>query len=209
MNVLTDPVEVLTTMLMVILSIAFHELAHAYFADLAGDPTPRENGRITLNPFKHFDRLGLGLIIITSLIGHPFGYGITPINPGKMRNPRWDYFLCILAGPVSNLFLAVACGLLFRLVAPNIGGQFALALFRLCHLNLWLMMFNLFPFGILDGSKLVGLLLPPRSYLPYSRFQASFGVFGFFLLLYVLRVPGLFDPVWNLLDAGVSYLTGV
>jgi hypothetical protein len=108
------PIETILAIIIVIFfAIGLHEYAHCKFADMAGDPTPSIYGRVTLNLTKHFEPAGTLMMIISSLTGVGIGWGrAAPINPAKMRNPRWDTFAAVAAGPISNviqaLFYAVA-----------------------------------------------------------------------------------------------------
>lgn len=183
-----DPVDILTTLVIVICSIGFHEFAHAYFADMAGDPTPRAYGRITLNPFKHFDPTGLIFLVILCFTGYGIGYGFTPMQPNRMRNPRWDYFVAVAAGPICNLAQAVVYALLLRLFVHTAqsGELIFILLFKGCLININLFLFNLLPIGPLDGSRLIGQLLADKPRLAWNRFQASFGIalmIGFILMV--------------------------
>src|SRR5579872_2264830 len=106
-----DPQMVLAQIVVIFVSIGLHEFAHCKFADMAGDPTPRYYGRVTLNLFKHFDPLGSLFILFTILGGIGIGWGKpAPMNPAKMNNPRWDWFIAVIAGPLTNVLLAVICG---------------------------------------------------------------------------------------------------
>ena len=98
------PEAILAIGIVIFFGLGLHEYAHAKFADLAGDPTPRYYGRVTLNLFKHFDLLGAIMIAFTAISGFGIGWGKpVPMDPRKMRNPRWDHFVAVAAGPLSNL----------------------------------------------------------------------------------------------------------
>src|ERR1019366_3379020 len=99
-----DPQVALAQIIVLFFGIGLHEYAHCKFADLAGDPTPRYYGRVTLNLTKHFDPLGTLMMIVSSLTGYGIGWGKpAPINPKKMKNPRIDTFIAVAAGPITNL----------------------------------------------------------------------------------------------------------
>lgn len=206
-----DPVYSLTLFVILITSIGFHELCHAIFADMAGDPTPRENGRITLNPFAHFDGLGLSLIAISSLLGVGFGYGLTPITPSKMKNPRWDYFACVLAGPVSNLLIALLFAVVIRFGFSAIHAGDAVVNFAVmgCFINISLFLFNLIPIGPLDGATILGLALPPKAGLSWKQFNQQFGLGAFIVLILCLQT----EPFQNIFLAPsmaiFRFLTGL
>ncbi|MBI3721088.1 MAG: site-2 protease family protein, partial [Fimbriimonas ginsengisoli] len=131
-------------LVVILMGLSLHEFSHAYFADLAGDPTPRMMGRVTLNPLKHLDPIGTIMLIFTSLSGIGFGWGKpVMVDPRRMRNPRWDHFISVAAGPASNLLQAVVYAGVLRLTgAPGYLGVFLL--FGV-YINLGLAVFNLVP----------------------------------------------------------------
>src|SRR5580658_8524945 len=88
--------------------VGLHEYAHCKFADMAGDPTPGIYGRVTLNLTKHFELYGTLMMIVTALVGFGIGWGRpAPMDPRKMKNPRWDFFAAVAAGPITNLLQAI------------------------------------------------------------------------------------------------------
>lgn len=131
------------------LAISIHEAAHAFAADYLGDPTPRSLGRTTLNPLAHLDPLGTLVIILTGF----FGWGKpAPFDPYNLAHPRRDTALIALAGPVSNLLLAVGLSLILRfLPLPSTLDAISYLVIRL---NIGLALFNLLPVPPLDGSKI-------------------------------------------------------
>lgn len=174
--------EVIIQILILLLSISMHEYAHAKVADMCGDPTPRIFGRVTLNPLAHLDPMGTIMIIVTSLSGYGIGWG-KPVmaNPSRMRNPRWDHFWSVAAGPISNIFQAIIYGIVFRLlvlagVAEIETDNLA---FLICGygviLNLGLAFFNLIPFGPLDGHWLLGTFLPEKTRDKWYLFSRTYG----------------------------------
>lgn len=175
-------VEVVIQILILLLSISMHEYAHAKVADMCGDPTPSFFGRVTLNPLAHLDPMGTIMIIITSISGYGIGWG-KPVmaNPARMRNPRWDHFWSVAAGPISNIFQAIIYGILFRILV--LAGVAELErdniAFLVCGygvlLNLGLAFFNLIPFGPLDGHWLVGAFLPERARDKWYLFSRTYG----------------------------------
>jgi Zn-dependent protease len=180
--------EFIAVLVVLFLGIGIHEYCHAKFADMAGDPTPRIYGRVTLNLFNHFDPLGALMIVFMAYSGFGFGWGRpVPVDPNKMRNPRSDYFVSIAAGPLSNLLQAVIYGFVFRLgnVAGLFDGSPFLLLFLLLgiQVNLVLFFFNLIPLGPLDGSKIVGTMLPDKAADQWNLFQNRYGTMIFIGLL--------------------------
>src|SRR3989344_8840740 len=144
-------------------AITIHEAAHAWMADRLGAPTPRLQGRLSLNPLVHYDPVGttllLGLVFLRAL-GFPvipFGWA-KPVqfDPYNLKNPRRDSAIISLAGPVSNLLLAA----LLSLIARFLGG--ATFLLPVITLNVVLAIFNLVPLHPLDGGKIFIGLLPER-----------------------------------------------
>lgn len=133
----------------IIIAIGIHEAAHCFMADRLGDPTPRALGRLTLNPIAHLDPLGTLVILVTGA----FGWGKpAPFDPYNLQNPRRDTALIALAGPASNILLAVLLSFLFRLVPPPY--QLTAISYSLIALNINLALFNLLPVPPLDGSKI-------------------------------------------------------
>ncbi len=170
------------TFVIVLLSIALHEFAHAKSADAAGDPTPRNQGRVTLNPLAHLDPMGTIMILVTSLTGFGIGWGRpVQVRPDRMQNPRWDQFMSVLWGPLTNLILAIAFALIFRIS----GGNQTLMLIGLigCLCNIGLCLFNLIPLGPLDGHWLLGLLLPKEIGIPFMRWSQTKGTIILFIII--------------------------
>jgi Zn-dependent protease len=161
----------LISFLVICLSIAIHEFAHAKFADLAGDDTPRMLGRVTLNPLKHLDPMGTLFMAITVFSGFGIGWGKpVPMRPERMKNPRWDHFAAVAAGPISNLLQACLYAVILRVVLMA-GPQSFPLLVMFCLIgviiNVSLFLFNLIPLGPLDGHWLIGLLMPEKYRLPW------------------------------------------
>ncbi len=180
---------ILAYLIVIFVGIGLHEFAHCKMADAAGDPTPRLFGRVTLNLFKHFDPLGVVFILITTFTGFGIGWGKpAPMNPSKMNNPRWDFFMAVAAGPLSNVLQACIYAITFRTIltfAPAIAQIefiYALLLFGVIA-NIGLFLFNLIPLGVLDGHYLVGLLLPENLRIKWFNFNRSIGSFMFIGLI--------------------------
>jgi Zn-dependent protease len=137
-----------------LLAISMHESAHAYVAYRFGDPTAKNLGRITLNPIPHIDIFGLIAIFLVH-----FGWAKpVPVDPNNLRNPVKDNLWIALAGPASNLVLAIIFGIIYRILSPVLSGSdagtFILMMIRFSvTLNIVLMVFNLFPIPPLDGFR--------------------------------------------------------
>lgn len=170
----------------VLLSLAIHEYAHAALADSAGDPTPRIYGRVTLNPLKHLDPIGTLFIVVMAFAGIGFGWGKpVPMDPRKMRNPKWDHFWAVLGGPLSNLILAIFAAIVIRILITVGMTDTTMLNFILIFMltNVGLFIFNLLPFGPLDGMWITSTFLPERLRVNWLRFNLGPGQFLFLLLI--------------------------
>ncbi len=199
----------------VLFAIVLHEVAHGWVADKLGDDTARWMGRLTLNPIKHIDPVGTILIpIVLLVVGSPFLFGYAkpvPINFRKLRRPKQDMIWVALAGPATNLLLALVSALLLMLVAnmPASASWVAQPLSMMCQasiiINMVLCIFNLLPLPPLDGGRVaVGLLPGPAAY-QLSRLEP----FGF-LIVILLLVSGLLQNVIGPLIMGSAmFLIGL
>lgn len=177
------------------ITISIHEFAHGYVADRLGDPTARLSGRLSLNPLAHYDLIGSTLLLLGL-----FGFGPiigwakpVPIDPYNFRNPRRDAGLTALAGPVSNLLLALLAALIIRFFPLFFLNNF---LVRLVGLNVGLAIFNLIPLGPLDGFKIVLGFLPANKAHEWEKSENI----GLYLLLFLLFFPLPFFSLSGLLS---------
>jgi Zn-dependent protease len=185
-NFLPSPSELIIFAIILLTAFPVHEFAHAWVADRFGDTTPRANGRLTLNPLAHLDPIGSLMMI---LVGFGFAKPV-PINPYVLeRHSRSATMLVSLAGPMSNLLMAIFASLFFRLglvstdainippsgILPNI----AQLLVIFVRINLLLMLFNMIPLFPLDGEKVLDYLLPPSA----ARVLESIRPYGPMILL--------------------------
>ncbi|MDQ7059500.1 MAG: site-2 protease family protein [Ghiorsea sp.] len=184
----------------VLLAIVLHEYAHGWVADKLGDDTARWMGRLTLNPISHIDPFGTILIPLALLVmGAPFLFGYAkpvPINFNKLRNPKRDMIWVALAGPFTNLALALISTFILWIAfhMPEGLRWFAEPLAMMCQasilINVVLFIFNLIPLPPLDGGRVaVGLLPGPWAY-QLSRLEP----YGFFIIIGLL-VLGVFQTV--------------
>lgn len=155
----------LISIVILIFSVIIHEVSHGFMAEWLGDPTARLSGRLTLNPVKHIDVLGSIIVpIITSIAGFTFGWAKpVPFNPYNLKNKRQGELLIALAGPGSNILIALIFGLLVRLIAYTgiaAHGAVITIFFYIVMINIVLAVFNLLPFPPLDGSKILFSILP-------------------------------------------------
>jgi len=196
-----DPLQLLFYFLVIIPSAIIHEYSHGAVANMLGDPTAKYAGRLTLNPLAHIDPWGTVLmpllIFFISQGSFLFAYAKpVPYNPYNLRYPRWGPPLVALAGPVSNLLLALICGLLVRLATAYstsslfLGASGFLAI--IIYANIILAVFNLLPIPPLDGSKLLFALLPERAF----QLQAFFERYGIIILLiFIFYAFHLISPI--------------
>ena len=183
-----DPEHILISLIVLVLSITLHEFGHAISADKLGDPTPRREGRITLWPDKHFDLLGFGMMVISTIVGFGIGWGKpVMVQPRNFKDPRRDMMIVTICGPLMNLALALAFGIPLRFMLASgqfPGGQLMLHFFTsFVVINLALMFFNLIPITPLDGSKILSGLLPIEYSIKYERFMAQYGMILIAILL--------------------------
>ena len=176
-----------------LLCITFHEVSHGWVAYRLGDPTAKDAGRLTLNPLKHIDMMGLLMMVVFK-----FGWAKpVPVNMMRFRNPKRGMALTALAGPVSNVLLALVFlflyGLLYRALYSV---QFLLDMIWLtAYISLALAIFNIIPVSPLDGSKVLFAFLPDRAYMTLMRYE-KYGM----LVLFVLVWLGVGD---NILSEGI------
>lgn len=193
--------------IVLILSIIAHEVAHGYAADSLGDPTARLSGRLTMNPLPHIDLMGS--IIIPALLvisSSPIFFGWAkpvPYNPFNLKNQRWGEAIVAVAGPATNIFLALLFGLIIRygvgvLPAPAISLAATIAF-----INLFLGFFNLIPFPPLDGFTALRAALPWSISSGLNSFEhqvRNAGILSLLIFLfafsYILSAPFFSLVVW-------------
>jgi Zn-dependent protease len=157
----------------VLIALTVHEFAHAYTSFRLGDPTPKWQGRLTLNPVAHIDPMGLIMLVLFR-----FGWGkAVEVDPSYYRNRRQGVLMVSLAGPAANVITAFVILLLSVFFRTGFARQLLAYTFQL---NLVLAVFNLLPIPPLDGSKILASLLPPR--LSY-QYMAWLGQWGFVILI--------------------------
>jgi len=169
-----------------LVSMTLHELAHAYVATRMGDPTPREEGRLTLNPIPHLDPIGTAMFAVTYfLASFVFGWAKpVVVDPTYFRRPQQQMALVAIAGPIVNFLIALAfVGVLVHTQIDGKAFQVAVLAYQV---NLVLGLFNLIPIPPLDGSRVVGAFMSDATYARWSALD-QYGMLAIFGLIVVFR----------------------
>ena len=178
--------EIIYLVIALAICISVHETSHAWVAYKLGDPTAKNAGRVTLNPLKHLDPIGTIMIFIAH-----FGWGKpVPFNYYNLKHPRRDAALIAIAGPISNLITAFVIAIIFK-YAPNLPLIILSILKTTFSLSIVLFLFNLLPIAPLDGSKLIGLVVPASKERWYQEFLSK----GPFFLILLIISDRLIDGV--------------
>ena len=190
----TNPLLFVIYIISLLVAIAVHEFSHAYVADYLGDPTPRLQGRLNLNPLVHIDNLGMLFLLLFG-----FGWG-KPVqfDPYNLKNPQKDAAFISIAGPLSNFILALIFSILLRLFILfklNILLTIGIILFLpMIQMNLVLGIFNLLPIHPLDGFKIVGGILSEEKAREWYSLQ-NYGIFLLLLLIIPLGGSSMLDGI--------------
>ena len=175
----SSPISFVFSIFALLSALTIHEMAHAWVADRLGDPTARLKGRISLNPLVHIDLSGLLFLLFFG-----FGWGKPVlIDPYNLKNPRKDTAIIALAGPLSNIVLAIILSLISRILLSNspliVVNILRILTTTMIVYNIGLGIFNLIPIYPLDGFKIVGGLLPREKAQEWQGLERM----GFFFLL--------------------------
>ncbi len=191
-------------------ALPFHECAHAWTANKLGDPTARINGRMTLNPLAHLDPFGALLMIFTGI-----GWAKpVPINARNFKHPKWGMAISSLAGPVSNLLLAYLSMILWKIttiVSYYHSGFFVQNLITIfatmVSINIGLAVFNFIPIPPLDGSRILSLFLPERTYFSIMRYE-RYTMIALMIAVYFGLLDGPLGFFRHLALNSINFLTG-
>ncbi|MHB0935439.1 MAG: site-2 protease family protein [Armatimonadota bacterium] len=211
MNFKFDMTQFLLFFPIVLISIAIHEFAHCWTTHRLGDDTPKQQGRLTLNPLVHLDPFGTIMIVISSFAGIGFGWGkSSPFNPYNFRHPARDRMISAAAGPISNLAQMLAWAsiglVLYHTLAFSPTAEF---LVRLCIngviINASLAIFNLLPVYPLDGHHILGYFVPP---LQPIIDNPMWGLVFLFLVFNRTLLGSVLMPVMKVVIGACTYLIG-
>ncbi len=209
-------IYILSTLAVIFLTLPVHEFAHGFVASKLGDTTPRYQGRLTLNPFAHIDYLGALCILL-------FGFGWAKpvlVNARNFKNPKLGMALTALAGPVSNLIVALVSllftnliSLIFFKTAFQLLFYIATFFYYIASINVSLAVFNLIPVPPLDGSRILSAFLPDRIYYKLMRYEryiviALFALIylGFFDLPLSVASEAIFDLIYSIASLPFSFV---
>lgn len=188
-SVLTD---ILLSVLPALLCITFHEVSHGFVAYRLGDDTAKRSGRLSLNPVKHIDPIGLVMMAVFH-----FGWAKpVPVNMRRFENPKRGMAITALAGPVSNVLLSVVflCvyGLLFNVLVNSEAGYYLLQMIYLVsYLSLAMAIFNIIPIPPMDGSKVLFAVVSDKTYVKLMRYER----YGMIILLVLVATGALGTPL--------------
>lgn len=185
----------------ILIAISFHEMAHAYAADAMGDPTPKDAGRLTVNPLKHIDPLGF-----ISMLLFKFGWAKpVPVNPNNFKDKKKGMIAVALSGVLTNLLLAFLGMAAYLAVIPLNNETLMIILQYIYIYNIVFAVFNIIPIPPLDGSQILLLFLPPKALMFYYRYQ-RYGM----IAIFVLALTGLLGIIINpAINAIVSLFSAI
>ena len=181
--------DILLSIIPALICITLHELAHGVVANWLGDTTAKDAGRLTLNPIKHLDPMGLVMMIVFR-----FGWAKpVPVNMYRFKNPRRGMAVTAVAGPLMNVLIAVVFLFLYGLLFRTLDGEgFVLEMIYLtAYISLSFAIFNILPISPLDGSKVLGAVLPDRQYDMLMRYER----YGMLILLALVATGVLGRPL--------------
>ena len=201
----TVPVQIVMNILPSLLCITLHELSHGYVACRLGDTTAKDAGRLTLNPIKHIDIMGLLMMVVFR-----FGWAKpVPVNMYRFKNPKKGMAVTALAGPVSNFLITLVFMFLFGFAYTIVSfhytkaGYYVLQLLQLtAYISLGLGLFNLIPIPPLDGSKVLLSLLSDSNYYKLLRYER----YGMILMILLVSTGIIGKPLSAAMDAIYNFL---
>lgn len=198
MRLLRNPVTLLLTLPALLWALSFHEFCHGFAAKMLGDPTAERRGRLSLNPFAHFDVVGTLMLLFVG-----FGWAKpVPINARYFKHQRLGLIIVSLAGCAGNILTAILTVLFLRFFGEYwyawTGRAGLTFIVQMVNINMGLAAFNLIPIPPLDGSRVLEAFLPFK-YMRYYYELERYGMFILFFLLITGLINFLLDPIINLL----------
>ena len=188
--------ELLIIVLTLVFSLTIHEYSHACAALVLGDTTAKDQGRLTLNPLKHLDLLGILMLIIIKV-----GWAKpVPVNENNLINKRRSMYIVALAGPLSNIIIASISLIAFHLVET---ASLPSSIFRyVSMINILLALFNLLPIPPLDGSNIIYSFLSDKMAYNYRKFIFKYGNYGFLVIVILFNIYPqiIFTPLSIILE---------
>lgn len=204
-----DLTRAIQMIVILLIAIDIHELAHAIVADRLGDSTPRRMGELSLNPFVHMDQVGVILLLLTSLANFGFTYGRTHVTPSNLKfGPQRGNAIVAAAGPLSNLALAAILGFVLDL---GVRGTVAMSdstinfIYLAMVLNILLFVFNLLPLPPLDGFSILGGFLSARQMYALAPFQQ----WGPLIILLIFIAGPQLGIYSNIIDPVINHVGSV
>ncbi|OGZ69895.1 MAG: hypothetical protein A3F47_01130 [Candidatus Staskawiczbacteria bacterium RIFCSPHIGHO2_12_FULL_38_11] len=199
------------SLIVLLFSVIIHELSHGYVANSLGDPTAKYEGRLTLNPLKHLDPFGsviLPLLLFIAGSAVLIGWAKpVPVNPYNLKDQKWGSLKVSIAGPLSNMALAIFFGLLIRFIPYSVFNAvpgFFLIFSFVVQINIMLAIFNLIPIPPLDGSWILFNLLPPG----FEKVKIFLQQYGIFILIFLIFFQGL-QGISTLVEILFRLITGI
>lgn len=194
-------ISIIFSVAILILSVVIHEVAHGYAALVLGDVTAKYAGRLSMNPLKHMDPFGSVILpLLMAWINPNFVFGWAkpvPYNPYNLGNKRWGELLVAIAGPISNILLAILMGIVVRFgVVLGLPDAFYDLAGLTVRINIYLAVFNMMPIPPLDGSKVLFALFPESADTLRNALE-RYGIF--FLLVFIFFLSSILSPIVEVL----------
>lgn len=202
-------IEIIIIQILILLfSMTIHEVSHGAMADYLGDPTAKQAGRLTLNPLKHLDFVGSLIVplVLIATLGKGFAWANpVPVNPYNFRDQKYGSLKTALAGPASNLTIALVFGLILRFFSGSISYNLASIFYLIVFINIILTIFNLLPVPPLDGSHILFAFLPSSM----DNVKAFLFQFGFFILIFLIFfIPSFSQFLFHIVNLIINIIIG-